>query len=315
MLVAAAFFVPAAHAQAKAPPACEDAAGLAVLASPLAPWKGAPLRVVVAVEQAFEGELSLTAPDGTVAAKSREREGGPPYFWYAEVAAPAEGAWHATLALEGAPAECATITRAIAVQGKQPPGQRATQGSVWPLRDSWNRASENLYSAWIEKLFDAPLDAAPSWPALHEVLRDKSRNILFNHLGLGEDEKKLIIQPDCADLPYFLRAYFAFKMGLPFGYSKCSRGGGGQAPRCAQWWNIQKEEPVNPPAQETAANGGFFGAFGEPVARPAPRLPPGHRGSCRGLDTMCARPSPTACIPATGARRSTTTTPIITPCR
>ena len=37
------------------------------------------------------------------------------------------------------------------------------------------------------------------------------------------------MQPDCADLPYFLRAYFAFKMGLPFGYSKCTRGGGGKA--------------------------------------------------------------------------------------
>ena len=35
-----------------------------------------------------------------------------------------------------------------------------------------------------------PLDAAPSWPALHEVLRDQSRNFLFNHLGLGEDEMK-----------------------------------------------------------------------------------------------------------------------------
>ena len=72
------------------------------------------------------------------------------------------------------------------------------------------------------------------------MLRDKSRNILFNHLGLGEDEKKLIYQPDCADLPYFLRAYFAFKMGLPFGYSKCSRGGGGEAPRCLQWWNMSR---------------------------------------------------------------------------
>ena len=74
----------------------------------------------------------------------------------------------------------------------------------------------------------------------------QSRNFLFNHLGLREDEKKLVIQPDCADLPYFLRAYFAFKMGLPFGYSKCSRGGGGGAPKCPQWWNIKKEEP--PPA-------------------------------------------------------------------
>jgi hypothetical protein len=32
------------------------------------------------------------------------------------------------------------------------------------LRSTWNRASENLFSAWIEKLFDDPLDAEPSWP-------------------------------------------------------------------------------------------------------------------------------------------------------
>jgi len=56
------------------------------------------------------------------------------------------------------------------------------------LRDTWNRATENLYSAWIEKLFDAPLDVEPSWPALHEVLRDRSRNFLFNHWGLDEDQ-------------------------------------------------------------------------------------------------------------------------------
>ena len=37
----------------------------------------------------------------------------------------------------------------------------------------------------------------------------------------------MVLRPDCADLPYFLRAYFAFKMGLPFGFSKCTRGGGG----------------------------------------------------------------------------------------
>src|SRR3984885_11779804 len=30
----------------------------------------------------------------------------------------------------------------------------------------------------------------------------------------------MVIRPDCADLPYFLRAYFAFKMGLPYGFSK-----------------------------------------------------------------------------------------------
>jgi hypothetical protein len=242
-----------ADAQAKGP--CDDAAELAVLSSPIAPWKGAPLRVVFAAENALEGEFSLIAPDGRVAAKSRERHGGPPYFWFAEVASPAAGTWRATLARDRAPAECSTITREIAVRGDEPPRPGAASGIVWPLRNSWNRSTENLFSAWVEKLFDAPLDAAPSWPALHEVLRDRSRNLLFNHLGLGEDEMKLVLRPDCADLPYFLRAYFAFKMGLPFGYSKCSRGGAGKPPACFGWSSIQNAE--------AAKRSGLVASFGD----------------------------------------------------
>ena len=191
LLIAGAFFALLVSARARRPkrhPArCEDAAELAVLPSPIAPWKGAPLRVVFAAEKPLEGELSLIAPDGKVAAKSRERHGGPPYSWFVEVASPAAGTWRATLARDNAPAECSTITREIAVRKDAPPRPHATAGSVWPMRNAWNRETENLYSAWIEKLFDAPLDAALSWKALHEVLRDKSRNVLFNHLGLGED--------------------------------------------------------------------------------------------------------------------------------
>jgi hypothetical protein len=246
---------------------CEDAAELAVLSSPLAPSKGAPLRVVFAAEKPLEGELSLIAPNGTVAAKSSERHGGPPYFWFAEIASPAAGTWHAKLARVRAPAGCGTITREIIVAEREPPRPRAVPGSVWPLRDTWNRSTENLYSVWIEKLFDAPLDTAPSWKALHDVLRDRSRNILFNHLGLGEDQMGLFIRPDCADLAYFLRAYFAFKMGLPFGYSKCNRGGGGEPPKCTAWWNIQNEEPRPvAPEPQIAASAPVAGMFGRPVA-------------------------------------------------
>jgi hypothetical protein len=245
-----ALFCAVVDARAQASPgSCDDAAELAVLSSPLAPWTGAPLRVVFAAEKPLAGELSLIAPDGKVAATSRERHGGPPYFWYAEVAAPAAGTWHARLVRDRAPAECGTITRAIAVRADKPPAPSATLGSVWPLRNTWNRATENLFSAWIEKLFDDPIDATPSWPALHDVLRDRSRNVLFNHLGLGEDEKKVVLRPDCADFPYFLRAYFAFKMGLPFGYSKCTRGGGGQPPKCVAWSSIFTPSP---PEQQNA---------------------------------------------------------------
>ena len=101
LLIAGAFFVPLfsgmeARAQT-ATGACGDAAGIAVLPSPVVPWKGAPLRVIFTAEKPLDGELSLIAPDGRVAVRSRDRHGGPPYFWFAEVAAPAAGTWHVTL--------------------------------------------------------------------------------------------------------------------------------------------------------------------------------------------------------------------------
>ncbi len=267
---------------------CEDAAGFAVLAAPLAPWKGAPLRVIFTAEKPLDGELSLLAPDGSVAAKSRERHDGPPYFWFAEVAAPAAGTWRATLTRDRAPAGCGAIARDIAVSAAKPPGPHAAEGSVWQVRNSWNRATEDLYSAWIAKLFDAPLDAEPSWKALHEVLRDQSRNVLFNYLGGGEDKVGMALRPDCADFVYFLRAYFAFKMGLPFGYSNCSRGSGGAPPKCYQWFDIQHPEhtrPALPPEQSTASitpapaptpAPGLLQIFAQPAAAPAtaPSLPP-----------------------------------------
>ncbi|HWK38059.1 MAG TPA: hypothetical protein VNR88_04015 [Hyphomicrobium sp.] len=261
-LVAVLFAAPAARAQAQTPAAkCEDA-GVAVLASPNAPWKGAPLRVIFTVENALDGELSLVAPNGKVAVASRERHGGPPYFWFAEVASPAAGTWQAKLTRDGATGACATVTRPIEVRRAATAPPRQTNASVWPVRAAWDRSMENIYSAWIEKLFDAPLEEAPSWKALHDVLRDRQRNALFNHLGLGEDQKGLVIRPDCADLPYFLRAYFAFKMGLPYGYAKCTRGGGGKPPQCPVWWNIANEEPPpEPPAPKTPPPADFFGLF------------------------------------------------------
>ncbi len=265
-----ATLIPANGARAQSA-ACEDAAEIAVLPSPLAPWTGAPLRIIVASEKPLDGELSLIAPNGKVAVTSRERRGGPPYFWLAEVATPAAGKWQAQLTRANASAACRTVSREIDVAAKQPPRPSGSKTSVWPIRNSWNRETENLYSAWIEKLFEAPLGESPSWPALHVVLRDPARNVLHNHLGLREDSINLYIRPDCADLPYFLRAYFAFKMGLPYGYAKCTRGGGGNAPRCPVWWNIEKEEP-RPEAPEDIVAAEDAQASGGSPQRPSGNL-------------------------------------------
>ncbi len=147
------------RAQTQQAAGCDDPSELAVLPSPLAPWKGAPLRIIFAAEKPLDGELSLIAPNGQVAVTSRERRGGPPYFWLAEVASPAAGKWQAQLTRANAPAECRIVTREIAVAATQPPRPSGSKTSVWPIRNSWNLATENLYSAWIEKLFEAPLDA------------------------------------------------------------------------------------------------------------------------------------------------------------
>ena len=174
----------------------------------------------------------------------------------------------------GAPAECSTVTREIAVAGAEPPKPQATGGSLWPIRNSWNRATESLYSTWIAKLFDAPPDVDLSWKAWHGVLHDRSRNLLFDYMGLNEDNVALSLRPDCADFVYFLRAYFAYKLGLPFGYSNCSRGAGGAPPKCYQWFDIVHPEvtrPARPPEQTASA---ITEAL-QLAAPPAPRRPSG----------------------------------------
>ncbi|MGA8899338.1 hypothetical protein [Bradyrhizobium sp.] len=289
LLTAGGFFSIAGSTVAAASDSCVEAASVTVLPSPLAPWTGAPLRVMVIAEKPVEGTLSLIAPDGKVAVKSSERHEGPPYSWFAEVAAPAAGTWRARLEGERASADCSPVTRDISVSARKPEPVRIPAGSIWQARNSWSTTNEALFSAWIEKLFDAPPDQDLNWKVWYEVLRDPSRNFLYNYLGRNEDHTQTGLRPDCADFVYFLRAYFAFKMGLPFGYSNCSRGFGGRPPKCYQWFDVEHPEVTRPPpppeqadAQAAAAppvpqpeqqKSGllrlFSGAQDEPAAPPA----------------------------------------------
>lgn len=111
-------------------------------------------------------------------------------------------------------------------------------GRVWKTRRGWDSEMEALYSAWINALFYG-CDEHSSWSALHEVTQNQDKNFLYNYLSLGEDDKngknRVIMQPDCADNPFFLRAYFAWKLGLPFGYHLCDRGYLGHSPKTGQW--------------------------------------------------------------------------------
>src|ERR1041384_7451928 len=83
--------------------------------------------------------------------------------------------------------------------------------NVWASAHAWDRRYENFYSAWIATLFDAPIDQSLDFRPLHQALRDRARTSLYGSLGLREDAPKnraaTAATPDCADLPYFLRAY------------------------------------------------------------------------------------------------------------
>jgi len=63
------------------------------------------------------------------------------------------------------------------------------------------------------------------------VLRDPQRNFLYGLSEQGEDPR-VAAEPDCADLSFFLRAYFAWKLGLPVSWRACDRGSANRPPRC-----------------------------------------------------------------------------------
>lgn len=184
----------------------------AVLVSPSRVRPGRPMRVLAAfASDAAKVRLSLRTPSGELepSETKRGRGGGPPFWVAAEFAAAPAGSFSVVLEEGRNEAE---------IDG-------SAAGPDVP--SGWSWAAESLYAAWIEALF-ADADERSSWSVLHEVTRDRSRNLLHDHLGLGEDEASgpnaLEMRPDCADNPYFLRAYFAWKLGLPFGFHETSWG-------------------------------------------------------------------------------------------
>ena len=126
------------------------------------------------------------------------------------------------------------------------------KGVVWKTTRDWDSAMETLYSAWVNALFQGS-DEQTSWSALHEVTQNKDHNFLYNYLSLGEDDpegkNKVIMEPDCADNPFFMRAYFSWKLGLPFGYHICDRGYLGKSPQTGQWVTNESSSSKTNPVQ------------------------------------------------------------------
>ncbi|HOZ22034.1 MAG TPA: hypothetical protein PLO28_09650 [bacterium] len=205
-----------------------------LLVSPQQPVPGKSFRVLAAWD-ADPGmtQIVVTGPEGALRARtSREGSGLPGWRCDSFQAGPA-GRYHIALkAGRTVLASCEVEITPMPVAARQP------AAGVWENRRAWGRESELLYAAWIEALF-AGAPEGSSWPSLHEVTRRAEENPLFNHLGLGEDDPggkvSVIMEPDCADNPFYLRAYFSWKLGLPFGFHEAGRGTLKQPPHTGRW--------------------------------------------------------------------------------
>ncbi len=199
---------------------CPEGGAASVWTSPEKPVIGEPLKLMVVATDGPVSELRAFAPDGAELALAVTWRGGPPWSAASFIDHAVPGAYRIEAQRRGEMVAC----RRLIVGNDAEAGSERTGAE-------WDRRHEALYSAWIERLFDAPIEENYTLPSLEPILRNPERNFLHDHFGQGEDER-LPATPDCADLPYFLRAYFAWKIGLPVAFRACDRGTSLRPPRC-----------------------------------------------------------------------------------
>ncbi len=217
--------------------ACRQGESTHVWVAPLVPRPGEPMEILAVATDGDLTELQIRHPAGRQTELPAVRGGGPPWSLRAALSDPAAGSYRIEARREGEVAACTEI---------QIGAGAANRGS-----GEWDLATQALYAAWVEHLFDAPPDQSLNFPSLEPVLRDPGRNFLHDYLRQGEDEQ-VSAEPDCADLPYFLRGYFAWKLGLPVAYRSCNRGSAASPPRCGM-------PEINLSFAGTAASAGAFG--------------------------------------------------------
>lgn len=202
---------------ARAADDCRQGGTAWVWSAPLRAQAGEPLRILAVASDGVLDEVLVTEPGGRRRHLETSPGGGPPWHLLGTLAYPGKGVYRIETLRGGAVLACTEVPVGTGAEGR---------GS-----GRWDLATQSFYSAWVERLFDAPPDEALDFPSLAPVLRDPTRNFLHGYLGAAEDDG-LPAEPDCADLSYFLRAYFAWKLGLPIAYRSCSRGTRDSPPRC-----------------------------------------------------------------------------------
>jgi len=227
----------------------------ALVVSPKFVRPGETVRVLAAAEASLdEVVIRIYGPSVTLEPLRRWKGGGPPFWQAAEFEVAGPGNYTIQIASGGR-----EVARTKLDVSAAPPSLPKAGPGVWPTERSWTQAEEDLYSAWLEALF-ADADERSSWDTLDLVLLDPARNLLYNHLGLGEDEPQgrgaVEMRPDCADNPFFLRAYFAWKLGLPFGFRETTRGTLERPPQSLRW--LTNESVARGPGTPVAAFNRFL---------------------------------------------------------
>ncbi len=211
-----------------------------LLVLPKNPGPGEPFRVLATGgENIRKARIVVTGPEGNVES-SKSKTGDEQSYWRIDdFSGSSAGKYRVSLTMNKM--EVSNLEFTI-----RPRKEVAQPGVVWKATHGWDSGMETIYSAWINALFQG-CDEDASWPALHKVTQNEEQNFLYDYLSLGEDDangkNSLFMQPDCADNPFCLRAYFAWKLGLPFGYHECNRGSIGHYPKAGQW--ITNETPTS----------------------------------------------------------------------
>ena len=222
----------------------ESQAVNSLLVSPENPRHGEVFRILaVGGKNIPKARIVVSGQNGSVESKKTRNGDGLPFWRIDEFEAVPAGKYNVRLETNGK----TLANLEFSISDKH---SLQSTGVIWKTTNGWGKETEALYSAWINALFyDA--DERSSWDALHEVTQNQNRNFLYNYLSMGEDDpsgkNRVFMEPDCADNPFYLRAYFAWKLGLPFGFHECDRGYLGHPPQTGRWVTNESPSPKTNP--------------------------------------------------------------------
>ncbi len=269
MLRGIATLRPAAPVAMPSSAACRKLPDGRLFVSPSSPERGEGVRVVATSRKA-SGPTGITFydPKGNRQESVLTETNGPPSGYIGAIRPEKEGTWMAVLGDGTSQQACTTFkvkrrksrpnwkqiskinkqkARAARKAAREAPDATietpdedspealaaalVSNNPIWKTRRAWNPVYEDLFAVFTERLFDYPEGDDRTWTDLHTLLQDSERNILFDHFSKSE-ESVLRFVPDCADLPYTLRAYFAWKLRLPFAVHQCHRARDNRPPTC-----------------------------------------------------------------------------------